>query len=864
MPTYRHRTPQMGNAASGLPYVLGDAVPSYTERQGWTMFKATKKGDKSECTIFKFDARVAAGSRGASKAAAQNNLKCSKVYKHPNIVKCLDGTESPAGDILVVTEPVVPLLDWLTQTRAAEPSKESFAEAVNMGLAGIVRAISFLSNDVGVVHGLLSPDSVFVTRGGDWKLSRFDLSGKIDASFLDRQSMLSQPYSCPARAASDRAAMRNMPIHAIDAWSLGVLIHTIYCGETSRIEDLQHASKIPRGLRQAYQRLLKSKPEQRLNPSSLCKLKHFSTPLVQSMMFLEEIMIKTPEEKHVFFQSLTSRIDSFPAHVCKYKLLPALTASLSLGATSGETSMGVAGPVVLVPLLKLGRMLDEDEYSQHIVPVLLTMFEQQDRGIRVALLSQLDALVETIDRKLINDKIFTCICTGFNDTAPAMREMTLKSLPTLVPKLDANVIEGQMKKVLVRMLQDPVPAIRTNATVCLGLLAHHFKPETVAAVCIPGFTRALRDTFPHNRERALHSIKAVVGLFDPTDLATKVMPHVCPSLVDSVSSVRSTGQDCIRALAQRLEAHSEDMAALDAAKKQEMSELTAMGSTPTKKSENGGASVVGWMASAAVSSVTSATTATSKVFRGSDAKGYSNGDIGRKSRGNGVARDSGSGNGSSRSRGASSSRLSRESEHLKPNNVKQNRIAISHSKKQQKNKPSSSGLKSKIKSSSSSALKEGGTIDDFFDGWGSDPDEDDLGLRMDTQNSNMRKGGSSILKPNKIPARKTNESIASLTSATTIREKDLMDDSWGQDDQDLDELLDFSSPEQSPKSSKSVQKKSAVNKGLKVKAEKKRQKKKKNELSSQLKKGLATSGMSTGSSNKSLSSQSNLFEEFGF
>ena len=66
-------------------------------------------------------------------------------------------------------------------------------------------------------------------------------------------------------------------------------------------------------------------------------------------------MIRTPEEKFYFFQSLTDQLDHFPLHVCKYRVLPALTSSLSLGATSGETSMGVAGPIVLVPLLKLGK-----------------------------------------------------------------------------------------------------------------------------------------------------------------------------------------------------------------------------------------------------------------------------------------------------------------------------------------------------------------------------------------------------------------------------------------------------------------------------------------------------------------------------
>ena len=565
----------MGNKSGGLPYASGDVVESYTAKQGWTLYQGTSTTDKSPCTIFKFDPKNAGDN---STVAAQNALKLAKTMKHPNVVRCFDGIETPTGEIIIVTEPVVPLLDWLRLTRAAETTTESFASAVTLGMSGIVRALAFLNNDVSICHGLFSHDAVFVTAGGDWKVSRFDVAGKVDAGFLDRHGLLNRAYQCPARVSNDRSLLRNMPLHAIDAWSLGVLIRTVYGGEVMRHDDLKDTSKIPHGLIQGYQKLLKGAPEKRINVGRLVSLKHFQTPLVRSMLFLDEIMIKSPQEKFAFFQSLTNDIDGFPRHVCKYKVLPALTSSLSLGATSGETSMGVAGPVVLVPLLKLGQMLEADEYTQHITPVVLKMFEQQDRGIRVALLSSLPQLVDSIDSKLFNTKIFQHICTGFNDTAPQMREMTLKCLPILAPILETKIMDTQLKKVLSRSLQDPVPAIRTNATVCLGLLATKFPDSSVTELCLPSFTRALRDTFPHNRERALHSIKVTLALYNDMDLGTKVLPHVSGSLVDPVYSVRVTGFACVDAIRARLIIASEEREKQDAVKREELRHQTSIGS----------------------------------------------------------------------------------------------------------------------------------------------------------------------------------------------------------------------------------------------------------------------------------------------
>ena len=37
----------MGNTPGGLPYNLGEAVDSYRDKNGWTLYKGTSKADKS-------------------------------------------------------------------------------------------------------------------------------------------------------------------------------------------------------------------------------------------------------------------------------------------------------------------------------------------------------------------------------------------------------------------------------------------------------------------------------------------------------------------------------------------------------------------------------------------------------------------------------------------------------------------------------------------------------------------------------------------------------------------------------------------------------------------------------------------------
>ena len=65
---------------------------------------------------------------------------------------------------------------------------------------------------------------------------------------------------------------------------------------------------------------------------------------VESMLFLEEIQIKNPEEKATFFNSLTPELDSFPQLFCKHKILPQLMHAFEYGN---------AGSAVLAPMFKV-------------------------------------------------------------------------------------------------------------------------------------------------------------------------------------------------------------------------------------------------------------------------------------------------------------------------------------------------------------------------------------------------------------------------------------------------------------------------------------------------------------------------------
>ena len=85
------------------------------------------------------------------------------------------------------------------------------------------------------------------------------------------------------------------------------------------------------------------------------------------------------EKKNKFFAELNKSLDLFPDQYAHYKILPHLLNAFEFAG---------AGPAVLAPLLRIGKILPDDEYQRKIVPCIVRSFGSNDRATRLNLLQQ--------------------------------------------------------------------------------------------------------------------------------------------------------------------------------------------------------------------------------------------------------------------------------------------------------------------------------------------------------------------------------------------------------------------------------------------------------------------------------------------
>uniref|UniRef100_A0A4W5KRM8 N-terminal kinase-like protein n=1 Tax=Hucho hucho TaxID=62062 RepID=A0A4W5KRM8_9TELE len=559
-----------------------DILPETQETSGiWTLHRGKRKMGGEPVSVFVYE--VSTGTEEQTQLA-KTAFKRMKTLRHPNILAYVDGLETEKS-LYLVTEQVTPLAAHL---KAQSDRGGSGELEMSWGLHQIVKALSFLVNDCHLLHNNLGIWSVFVDRAGEWKLGGLDhmTPENEDASSVHPDMDKYDPPESPNGGEK----------WAGDVWRLGCLIWEVFNGPLPRTTSLRSLGKIPKALVPHYCELVGANARARPNPARFlqnCRAPggFLSNSFVESNLFLEEIQIKDPAEKHQFFQDLSENLDSFPEDFCKHKVLPQLLTAFEFGN---------AGAVVLTPLFKVGKFLSAEEYQQKIIPVIVKMFSSTDRAMRIRLLQQMEQFVQYLNDAAVNSQIFPHVVHGFTDTNPAIREQTVKSMLLLAPKLNESNVNQELMRHFARLqARDEQGPIRCNTTVCLGKIAPYLNAGTRQRVLISAFSRATKDPFPASRAAGVLGFAATHNYYSVTESAARVLPTLCTLTVDPDNNVRDQAFKAIKSFLTKLETVSEDPTKLAEIEKDVMSSAQPAGAA---------ASWAGW-------AVTGVSSLTSKLIR---------------------------------------------------------------------------------------------------------------------------------------------------------------------------------------------------------------------------------------------------------
>ncbi|KAL1894107.1 Nuclear aminoacylation-dependent tRNA export pathway component [Ceratocystis pirilliformis] len=508
-----------------FPYSFGDRVD--IDQSIWTLNNGTKKEDGSNCSIFSFDITA----NRSRLPLARNALKKMRTMRHPGVIKVLDTVETETY-IYIATERVTPLR-WSVKRKSLSP------ETIKWGLFTIASTLKFINEDAQSIHGNVSVSSIYASESGEWKLGGFDILSSIkddDAIIYTYGSQVpgANKYAPPEVARGGWDSIKKNPHAAVDSFNFGTLIFEVFNGDYSGPDQAGQTRSIPPTMQTGYKRLVNPSPKSRLTvahyleqgkrPSSF-----FDSPLIKLTDGIDNLGMKSAEERDAFLNDLNELSDDFPEDFFKMKVLPELLKSVEFGG---------GGPKALSVVLKISTKLSEDEFNAKITPVIVRLFSNPDRALRVALLDGLPQMIDRLTQRIVNDKIFPHITSGFTDAAPIVREQTLKSVLTIITKLSDRTINGELLRLLAKTQNDEQPGIRTNTTICLGKIAKHLNNSSRSKVLLAAYSRSLRDPFVHARNAALMAFTATSEYFSDEECASRIIPAISPLLIDKEKIIR--------------------------------------------------------------------------------------------------------------------------------------------------------------------------------------------------------------------------------------------------------------------------------------------------------------------------------------
>ncbi|KAF7719308.1 Protein kinase [Penicillium ucsense] len=524
---------------SSFPVSLGDRVDIGDSI--WALHNGTRREDGSNCSVFTFDI----GANRSRLPIAKNAVRKYRTLRHPGVIKVLDTIENETN-LYIITERVVPL-QWHVKRRSISE------ETAKWGIYAISSTLKFINEDASSVHGAVRASSVYTSESGEWKLGGFDILSSMkedDAIIYTYGSLVPDAarFTPPEVIKGGWEAIKRHPLAAVDAYGLGILIFEVYNGNCSGGDQVGKTTNIPPTMQQSYKRLCAANPKLRLSPAHFVEQGKkqggfFQTPLIRLTEDMESLGLKTDAEREEFINELDNLSDDFPEDFFKMKVLPELLKSVEFGG---------GGPKVLSAILKIGSKLSADEFNLKLTPAIVRLFGNPDRAIRVCLLDSLPLMIDNLPQKVVNDKIFPQITSGFTDVAPVVREQTVKAVLPIINKLSDRVINGDLLKFLARTANDEQPGIRTNTTICLGKIAKNLGQSTRSKVLIAAFGRSIRDPFVHARNAALLALAATIDSFTEDDCANKILPAICPALLDREKLVRDQANKTLDLYVQRV------------------------------------------------------------------------------------------------------------------------------------------------------------------------------------------------------------------------------------------------------------------------------------------------------------------------
>ncbi|XP_063891505.1 SCY1-like protein 2 [Helicoverpa armigera] len=534
----------------------------------WKIYKGYKKSTKQEASIFLFEKKHLERWSRPDREIMLEMLKRGIVQltklRHPQILTVQHGLEESRESLAFATEPVFASLANVLGNTDNMPQPvpnhlvnyKLYELEIKYGLMQIAEGLTFLHNDVKLLHHNLNPESIIINQQGAWKIFGFDFC------IANQSSAGSPPFwpfheYCPALPALTQPVLDYLAPEyvlsashspASDLYSLGMVIYVLHSTGHQTLGNVGNDySKFKRfvnemrnlppsrlscvndGLKEYVKLLLNAIPELRPDPHQFLKIPYFEDIGVKTLNYLDSLFQWDNLQKSQFYKGLPQIIQKMPHRICIYRILPCLTK---------EFVNPPMVPFVLPNVLLIAENCSKDEYIKYILPVLKPVMLIQDPiQILLIFMQKMELLLKLTPGEEVKTDILPMLYRALESDAQQIQELCLSVLPTFASLIDypamKNALLPRIKKLC---MSTNYISVRVNCLLCLGKLLEHLDKWLVLDEIIPFLPQ-----IPSREPAVLMGILGIYKLalshsklgITKEVMATKVLPFLIPLCVEN-------------------------------------------------------------------------------------------------------------------------------------------------------------------------------------------------------------------------------------------------------------------------------------------------------------------------------------------
>lgn len=446
------------------------------------------------------EARARAGLSRATEDCFLNIIRADSSrlvrIRHPGVVHVLQALDESKNAMAMVTEPLfasaantVGQLDNISKIPAELKDMEMGLLEVKHGLLQIAESLDFLHSNARLVHRALSPENVFITSNGAWKLGGFGFAIPMDDTSIGtaathafhypeydaEDSILPiQPslnYTAPELLRSQSITVES----SADIFSFACLAYHLIarkpfldCHNNVKMymNSLSYSStnafsSIPQELVVDIQRMLSMKGTSRPSARELTGSPFFRDDIMlRALCFLDHFLERDNMQKTEFLKALSDMWKHFDARILRYKVLPPLCA---------ELRNMVLQPMILPMVLTIAKSQDKNDFELSTLPALVPVLTSASGDTLLLLVKHADLIVDKATQGIFISHVLPFLVRAYDDNDTRIQEEVLKSTITFGRKLETQLVKQVLlPRVHGLALRTTVAAVRVNALQCLG------------------------------------------------------------------------------------------------------------------------------------------------------------------------------------------------------------------------------------------------------------------------------------------------------------------------------------------------------------------------------------------------------------